>query len=192
MNPTSRGYILAAVLAGVFVLVLHELVSADLSKRNWEAMTEMVYSKAGEPFARNDALPGGRTQQPVLEGVVVRGEPPLGFGPGPDEAERAGRELTSPIDLEDAGVLERGAKLFGTYCAVCHDGAGQGRGLAVMRGMLPPPPLTSDHARSLADGTLFHLLTFGQGNMASYAAQLSREERWQVIAHVRKLQGQGK
>jgi len=37
---------------------------------------------------------------------------------------------------------------------------------------------------------MFHLLSFGQGNMASYAAQISREDRWKVILYVRELQAQ--
>jgi hypothetical protein len=40
----------------------------------------------------------------------------------------------------------------------------------------------------MADGEMFHILTYGQGNMASYASQLTREERWKVIVHVRRLQ----
>ncbi len=35
---------------------------------------------------------------------------------------------------------------------------------------------------------MFHILTYGQGKMASYAAQLSEDERWKVIRHVRSLQ----
>lgn len=40
----------------------------------------------------------------------------------------------------------------------------------------------------MKDGQLFHILTYGQGNMPSYATQLSREDRWRVIVHVRSLQ----
>jgi hypothetical protein len=35
---------------------------------------------------------------------------------------------------------------------------------------------------------MFHILTYGQGNMASYAGQLSVEDRWQVLLRVRELQ----
>jgi mono/diheme cytochrome c family protein len=40
----------------------------------------------------------------------------------------------------------------------------------------------------MKDGQMFHVLTYGQGNMPSFAAQLSREDRWNVILHVRMLQ----
>jgi hypothetical protein len=35
---------------------------------------------------------------------------------------------------------------------------------------------------------MFHVLTYGQGAMASYAALLSRDDRWCVVLHVRSLQ----
>jgi mono/diheme cytochrome c family protein len=40
----------------------------------------------------------------------------------------------------------------------------------------------------MRDGQLFHILTFGQNNMPSYASQLSRADRWNAIAYVRLLQ----
>ncbi len=189
MNASARGYIIVAAIAAVFVLILNQLVSADKTQRNYEIFMEMAYSKAGEPFARNQAMPGGRTQQPLVEGTVVRGHLPLGFAAGADEAKRAGRELMSPIAADDAAALARGAELYSTYCVVCHDATGAGMGPVVMRGMLRPPSLSAARAMDIADGEMFHILTFGQGNMASYAAQLTREERWQVVAHVRALQG---
>ena len=42
----------------------------------------------------------------------------------------------------------------------------------------------------MPDGQMFHVLTFGQGNMAAYAAQVERDDRWRVIAYIRQLQGQ--
>lgn len=189
MNASARGYIIVAIIAAVFVLILNQFVSADLSQRNYEVFPEMMYSKAGEPFAKNDALPGGQTQQALVAGTVVRGHLPLGFGPGQDEALRAGRELVSPIAADDSAARERGAELYAVYCTVCHDASGKGLGPVVKRGMLQPPSLSASRAMEMADGEMFHILTFGQGNMASYAAQMRREERWQVIAHVRALQG---
>ena len=44
----------------------------------------------------------------------------------------------------------------------------------------------------MKDGQLFHILTHGQNNMASYASQLSREDRWNVIVYVRSLQAAAK
>ncbi len=40
----------------------------------------------------------------------------------------------------------------------------------------------------MKDGQLFHVLTYGQNNMPSYASQITRQDRWNVIAYVRSLQ----
>jgi hypothetical protein len=49
--------------------------------------------------------------------------------------------------------------------------------------------LREGKSKDMKDGQLFHILTYGQGNMPSYAAQLSQDDRWRVIVHVRSLQG---
>ena len=40
----------------------------------------------------------------------------------------------------------------------------------------------------MKDGQLFHILTYGQGSMSPFAAQLSRDSRWDVINFVRDMQ----
>jgi mono/diheme cytochrome c family protein len=41
----------------------------------------------------------------------------------------------------------------------------------------------------MKDGQMFHVLTYGQGNMPAFSSTLSRDDRWSVILHVRLLQG---
>jgi len=43
----------------------------------------------------------------------------------------------------------------------------------------------------MPEGTMFHSITYGKGNMGSYASQLSREQRWMVIQYVKHHQGGG-
>lgn len=40
----------------------------------------------------------------------------------------------------------------------------------------------------MKDGQMFHVVTYGFGNMPSYAVQVSREDRWKAILHIRDLQ----
>jgi len=40
----------------------------------------------------------------------------------------------------------------------------------------------------MTDGQMFHVLTFGQKNMPAYASQVSAEDRWKAILHVRTMQ----
>jgi mono/diheme cytochrome c family protein len=174
-----------------FLLALEYALRPNTEERNYEIFTEMAYSMANESMSASVGLPGGMTQQPIVNGVVVRGQLPFRYAPGPEEAQRAGRELTNPHGdkaQDDPEVLARGAELYKRFCTVCHGAGGDGQGPVVFRGMLPPPSLHAARAVQMKDGEMFHILTLGQGNMASYAAQLGVEDRWKVIRHVRRLQ----
>ncbi len=99
-------------------------------------------------------------------------------------------------NLPAADHLERrGAVVYANYCAMCHGPEGKGDGLMPQRGVLQPASLL---AVQMKDGELFHVLTHGGlratngwKNMPAHAAQLSQEDRWKVILHVRALQRKG-
>lgn len=187
MNASLRTLLVLFVPVVGVLLVLELLLRPNPGERNYEALTEMVYSKAAETLSPNSELPGQMTQQAVVAGVVVRGQTPFHFGAGQEEAARAGRALVNPTE-DSPEVLERGGLIYRRFCAVCHAGDGGGQGPVVQRGMLPPPSLFGAKAMAMADGEMFHVLTLGQGNMASYAAQVSAADRWKVIRHVRSMQ----
>lgn len=187
MSAHWKSFLLLFVPTALALLGLEQLLRPNHLERNWEIFTEMAYSAANESFSPSASLPGGLTQQGVVEGVVVRGRTPFHYGPGPEEAQRAGRELANPF-TDDPDVLARGAQVYGVFCAVCHGGDGGGRGPVVLRGMPPPPSLQAARAVQMPDGEMFHVLTMGQGNMGSYAAQVPEADRWKVIRHVRTLQ----
>ena len=200
-----RNFVTVFAACALALFMLEAALRSNPRERNYEAFTEMVYSRASESLTPSDALPGGMTQQPIVAGVVVRGRMPFPYGTGLEEAQRAGRELANPFaydpeassdpedpndpeDPEDPAILARGAEVYRVFCVVCHGADGMGRGSVVMRGMLPPPSFKGAHAIEIADGEMFHILTRGQGNMASYAAQVSPDDRWKVIRHIRTLQ----
>lgn len=183
--------LVAAIVVVVFLLGLDSLLAGDPRRRNLEIFTEMAYSAAGESMSESPSLPGGTTQQPLVPGVVPRGFEPFRYAPTPEDAARAGRELANPVAADDAAALARGARLYAVHCAVCHDAGGLGRGKVVERGMIGPPSLLAVRALEMKDGEMFHIVTLGQGNMASYAAQIEPADRWKVIRHVRALQAGG-
>ena len=136
----------AACIVGL--LVLQRIVRSNPRERNYELFTAMVYSAAAESQAPSAVLPDGRTWQPLVEGVVVRGRPPLRFGPGDDEAARAGRELANPFAADGDEVLARGAEVYGIFCSVCHGANGSTPGPVVVPSMPPPPGFTRANALS--------------------------------------------
>ena len=40
----------------------------------------------------------------------------------------------------------------------------------------------------MTDGTMFHSITYGKGVMGSYASQVNRKQRWQLVKYIRTLQ----
>ena len=161
------------------------LLRPDLSRPNMEFAPDMAHGPRYNAFAANPDFADGKTLQAKPDGSIPRGFLPLRYGATPEEALRAGNELAAP---SGAPSLHRGEFIFENYCATCHGAGGLGNGPVAQRGFPPPPSLLADKARKMQDGQLFHILTYGQNNMPSYASQVSREDRWNVIMYVRSLQ----
>jgi mono/diheme cytochrome c family protein len=122
------------------------------------------------------------------EGSVARGFLPFEYPATPEGALLAGRELQNPFAADDPEAAARGAEVFSNFCAVCHGGAGHGDGPVTRKGVPPPPNLLLEHSVDMPDGQMFHVISLGQANMASYASQVPRNDRWRAILHVRRLQ----
>jgi mono/diheme cytochrome c family protein len=157
---------------------------------NYEFLPQMAHGPRYNAFAPNPNFADGKTLQVPPQGTIARGYMPLHYASAPQDALRAGEELKSPIDLASQQARERGSVVFVNFCAVCHGAGGAGNGTVTQRGFPPPPSLLAEHALRMRDGEMFHALTFGQSNMPSYASQLSRADRWNVIGYVRTLQAQ--
>jgi mono/diheme cytochrome c family protein len=183
---------LNAVLLLTFLasLGLHWSFRPQPAKPNREFLPEMVRTPRYNAYAANPNFPDGKTLQLPVPGTIPRGLLPLHFAATPEDAVRAGNSLQNMIRPDDARTVARGAAVFSNFCQPCHGPAGRGDGLVVLRGFPAPPSLYADNARKMKDGQMFHILTYGQKNMPPYAAQLSRENRWNVIAFVRSLQRQ--
>ena len=162
-------------------------MSRNIANRNSEWPTQMQYSPAYLSQTPNPVLPNGMTQQMPVAGTIARGYQPFHYGPGPDEATRAGNELKSPLKPTEEN-LARGRQVFASYCAVCHGATGAGDGPLIPK-YPNPPAYNTDKSRALADGNMFHVITMGRKDMPSHAAQVSFEDRWRVILYIRKLQG---
>ncbi|UCF39392.1 MAG: cytochrome c [Acidobacteriota bacterium] len=161
---------------------------SDYAAPNREFIPEMVYSPAFATYSGNPHFTDGKTQQTFPEGTVARGHLPFAYGPTPEEALRAGAELSSPPTPDPESAPAAGRVIFESFCIPCHGSTGAGDGTVTQRGFPSPPSLKAEHARSLPDGQIFHIITWGQGNMPPYRTMLSPEERWEVIPYIRKLQ----
>jgi len=157
----------------VALLSLNWVLRSDPAQRNFEFLPGMVDSVPYDTFARNPNFADGKTLREPVKGTVIRGYLPI----------RPANELISP-----RADRARGAFVYTNYCETCHGPAGKGDGRVAQRGFPAPPSLLAPKAVQMTDGQLFHVLTYGQKNMPSYAAQIDRMDRWAAIAYVRSLQ----
>lgn len=168
------------------LLSLNWVLRADPNQRNLELLPNMVRSVPFDSFSSNPNFADGMTMRGPVPGTVIRGFMPMHYAATPADAQRAGRELTNPF--RDAASLQRGAAIYATYCEICHGPLGKGDGTVAQRGFPAPPSLLAPKALALADGQIFHIITYGQNNMPPYASQIEREDRWKAILYVRQLQ----
>ena len=178
--------VLLVVVLGVFAL--NWSLELDPTQRNYDVMPGMVTSVAAESFTANSVLPGGVTLQVPPAGTIPRGSLPLHYGTTPEEAQRAGQELRNPFSTEEVEAVTRGELVYTTYCQICHGASGIGDGTVAQRGFPTPASLLAPNARQITDGRIFHIITYGQGNMPSHGSQIGAEDRWRVALWVRQLQ----
>jgi mono/diheme cytochrome c family protein len=183
-----KNLVLAAIL--LVLVAAHWALPSDPTQRNFHYFPNMVDSLAHEAQAPvPDVAETFVIDLRAPEGSVARGNLPDLFEATPEDALRAGVELMSPIPGDDVDAVARGAFIFATFCSTCHGAAGMGDGPATSRGVPPPPSLFAERAMNMADGQMYHVVTHGQGNMASYASQVEREDRWKVVSYIRQMQG---
>jgi mono/diheme cytochrome c family protein len=163
---------------------------ADLhSKPNVELIQDMMDQPAlkaqdYEPGTLNNDKPASRLPP---ENTVPVGYKPYAYH---NNAVDAAKLLKNPLagDMSPA-TLARGQKKFETYCLLCHGEKGLGDGPVAPKMALKPPPLVSEKIVTMSDGGIYHIVTDGQGVMASYAYQIVEEnDRWAVVNYIRNLQ----
>jgi mono/diheme cytochrome c family protein len=186
MPRTILNWLLLALLS--LIAAADWTVSWNAATPNAEFLPEMARSVPYDSFSANRVFADGKTLRTPVEGTIPRGFLPLHYQATEEDFVRAGEELRSPYSLDDKEIAAQGAEQFRRKCMPCHGPAGLGDGPVAQRGYPPPPSLLADNALHLADGQMFHIITYGKGNMPPHAAQISREDRWKVILHIRSLQ----
>ncbi len=188
MSLRSLNVVLGGIMFGAIVFSI--AASRDFSKPNLEVLPDMVHGPTYRAFEANENNPDGKTLRDPAPGSIPRGYLPFPFEATEQDAKRAGEELINPNAPDDVASLARGAVAYGVYCQQCHGPAGEGDGMVAKRGFPPPPSLLLEHAIQMKDGQMFHVITLGQANMPGHAAQVPREDRWNIIMYIRSLQAE--
>jgi mono/diheme cytochrome c family protein len=155
-------------------------------------MPDMTYSRAYEAYDTNFKNLKKQNISYIpspVEGTIRRGD----LFPYPLQNDSNGykmsAEVKNPLPPLDTLQMAEAQRLFNINCAICHGPKMDAQGPLATGGKIPAVAnLTVAQYVKMPEGTMFHSVTFGKGNMGSYASQLSRMQRWMVIQYVKSTQ----
>ena len=133
----------------------------------------------------------GRTMRMPVEGTVARNELFADMSYYFGKNENGDFIIVSPAVVDDQ-LLQRGKQRYNIYCTPCHNTNGDGKGIVISKGFLPPPNFHQDKYRNYPDGQIFDVISNGFRNMPSYKHQIPVHDRWGIVAFVRVLQAGNK
>ena len=168
---------------------------------------DMTYSRAYETYAAldsdkftSDVKELGRkifyNHLPVA-GTIARGEQmafPLAMDAAGDTTNYiASKQIANPITHPDSVQLKEAERLYLINCGICHGAKLDGNGPLYKDGNGPfaakPATLVGDPKYdAMPDGQMFYSVTYGKNLMGSYASQLTRTQRWTIIAYIKSKQ----
>jgi mono/diheme cytochrome c family protein len=166
-------------------------------------MPDMAYSRAYETYAPIDTLAkqGIRYNRLPVAGTIKRGE----LLPFPLAMDKAGDttnyvqsvRVTNPLPALNGVQMKEAERLYLINCGICHGTALDGNGPLYNGGSGPfsaAPANLATNAKyvNMPEGQMFYSVTYGKGQMGSYASQLSTTQRWMIIHYVKSKQGGGK
>lgn len=151
------------------------------------------------PQTPNSFFPSGLSSQLPQPGTIAQEKPLLVAGKEvysfEDAPVNTGRVTGTTNFIEvnplpvTAQLLARGQRQFNIYCSPCHGQTGEGNGITKKIGaMAIVANLHDKRIVELADGEIFNTASNGKGVMQGYAPQVSREDRWAIVAYLRTLQ----
>jgi mono/diheme cytochrome c family protein len=190
------------VKAGLVIVAAVALFSCGTRRSPGRAyMPDMTYSVAYETYApaqqRLEASAKAKNElspfysgMPV-PGTIARGEMlPIHMSSNRDSAISAAG-IKNPLDVAKVDLKEA-ERLFLINCAICHGTKLDGNGPLYNGGNGPFAAKPADLvASTMTEGSMFHVATYGKGQMGSYASQLTTTQRWEVIAYIHSKRAGG-
>lgn len=187
-------YITAILVTAIIVTVS----SCDSKRQPGKVyMPDMAYSRAYETYAYRDTTvftmdPAQRGNKMIyydakpVSGTMKRGElDPYTVPNDSNGLINLSSQVKNPLGpLSKMDSVEAG-RLFNINCAICHGAKGENNGplapkIGGVKSIVAAAP-------GYSDGRIFHIMTYGQGNMGSYASQLDRKQRWMIVQYIRSL-----
>ncbi|MFT4152938.1 c-type cytochrome [Parafilimonas sp.] len=132
-----------------------------------------------------------------VAGTVARGEE-LPFMLAKDAAGDttnyvASKQIENPVKSLDSVAMKEAERLYLINCGICHGAKLDGNGPLYKDGNGPfpaaPKNFIGDQTMiNMPAGQMFYSVTYGKNLMGSYASQLTRTQRWEIIAYIKSKQ----
>lgn len=191
------------IIAYLTALVVVSACSEVKRKPGSIYMPDMAYSRAYESYAdhSNLAAKGIHYNNRPVAGTISR-EEEMPFHiikdqPGDTTNYTASKSVANPYDSLSEKEMEESARLYLINCAICHGDKLNGNGPLYKDGAGPyaakPAALVGDAKyEAMPAGQMFYSVAYGKNLMGSYASQLSRKQRWMIIAFIKSKQQKAK
>ncbi|MFM2117054.1 MAG: hypothetical protein RL316_244 [Bacteroidota bacterium] len=185
--------LLTGTIAMAFTIVGCNQVRRDTGK---VYMPDMSYSRAYETYASTEALTkaGVHYNARPVEGTVARGA--LASYPFKNDSTGYARSAEVKNPLDPAIVdLKEAERIYLINCGICHGAKLDGNGPLWKGGDGPYPAaprnlITDPIATTMAEGTMFHSITYGKNLMGGYGSQLSSKQRWAIVTFIKTKQAE--
>lgn len=166
-------------------------------------MPDMAYSRAYETYTEKDSTVFTHDRNDVksriyytslpVEGTVARGETPA-FALAKDKVGDttnyvASKQIKNPVDSMSEKDLVETERLYLINCGICHGKGLDGNGPLWKNGDGPYKAAPKNlMTLNMPDGQMFYSIAYGKGQMGSYASQLTRKQRWEIIYYIKQKQ----
>ena len=187
MTLTLRRFIMLAIVAILLAAALGCTRGRPTENTPIHLNPNMDRQQKYLPQSESKFFVDGMTMRKPVAGTVARGElhEDNAYWRGRDDIDSVIAKIPIPVTMQ---LIERGQQRFNIYCSPCHGRTGDGRGIVVQRGLLPPPSFHDDRLRKVGDGHIFDVISNGIRNMPSYRAQIPVDDRWAIVSYFRALQ----
>lgn len=185
------------------VAVMVSLIACSDVKRKPSKvyMPDMAYSRAYETYSVTQEQVDELAKQGIhysnmpVAGTIARGEELPYHLKNDTNDYKLAASVKNPLPALTADELNEARRLFNINCAICHGDKLDGNGPLYKGGNGPyaaaPAQLVGNPKyMSMAEGTMFHSVTYGKNMMGSYASQLSRKQRWMIIHYIKSKQAE--
>jgi len=123
---------------------------------------------------------------PPAGGTPAAAEP---AAPHPATITAEDKARKNPVKFTNVSV-DRGKKIFGTQCALCHGEKGDGKGDLAADMKLTMPDFTKpDTLKDRTDGEIFTIIGAGKDPMPPQAGRMTDVRRWNLVNYLRAVSG---